>query len=391
MLPQSSSSFRRSPKSLFSAVIILLIASCAPHQQSGDAESYIDDQGHTWAYGSVQVAAIGGPAMIMVKRQSSDQSLDDQQGAGARFEMVGAMQAVTGDAASGRKDLAYVDYHPEKNRLLAYAYSLYADPRPYDSKSELVDIYAELRHSGRSYYGNHRVYLGQAFFQNGSDLAPLNRANGLHLSLIANGVYAGQWAMHYPNVEMVEATPWQGMCPRGVSQIPGQSTSQNPTQTATCKPLPAEIDLCDGDPTKPGCRPDYPAQNQQGDRPKARVTVEGLDTVEEDGETVPGSYVLSSGKEAKLVFVSETMTSTAAKNAATCTRVFNAVARTIDGQINSACVLKPAPAKIDGDKLTCGLTISFVNAETYMEKVCNVTAVFKGAASEIQTVQVLKP
>lgn len=67
------------------------------------------------------------------------------------------------DDGGTTRDFAYVDYHQSNDRLLAFAYELDATERA--GQLGVVDVFAVLRKSGRSYWNRQRVYLGTATFQ----------------------------------------------------------------------------------------------------------------------------------------------------------------------------------------------------------------------------------
>jgi hypothetical protein len=383
------SSLRTSPRKTLASLAFML-ASCGMPSSSGEPDAYIEN-GVLWAYGTVQLALIDGPSSVVLKRGAAVESVDTGSGsATAAWALVGTTP--DGDA----RDLAYADFHPSSERLLAYSYQLDVTRR--NSYGDSWDVWAMLKKSGRSYFQRQKVYLGAATFGAGSDVAALDFSDGLKLSLIANGVFAGQWALHYPDVKHVVVKPFQGMCPKGDTQTPGQqrpgqTPGQNPGQFDTCRPLPPEKDLCGGDPTQAACRPLPPVQQPSpnsggaGEQRPAR-TIGGL---EPQGNEV---FVMNADvQEAKIVFVAIALKVDGADaNAALCASTFNAVARTVNGRVNPACVLTPAPVSPEGDQATCAVTIRFERAETYLERVCDVTAVFRdgSGAGDVQKVQVLK-
>lgn len=369
---------------LIALALLATINGCGMPTSDGDSESYIEN-GVLWAYGSVQLADLEGPGSIMLKRRSPDQTVDTPNST-SEWSLFGAILA--GD----ERDLAYVDFHPMTDRLLAYTYQLEVVRRA--AEGEVLDVFAMLRKPGRSYFQRQRVFLGTATFA-AADSAPLTLAPNLKLSMIANGVFAGQWALHYPDVQKVVVKPWQGMCNRGPTQSPGQGPGQNPGQTPgqfdICRPLPPEKDLCGGDPTKDGCRPLPPTQQEpftggSDGSDQARPDL-SQGVLEHQGN---GVYLMGADlREAKLVFVSEKLAAADDDaNAELCAKKFYAVARTISGRVNQACVLTPAPAAAVDGKAACGLTIRFESAQTYLERVCDVSAIFKDG--DIHKVQVLK-
>ncbi len=360
-----------------------LINGCKETRTGGSPDSYVEN-GVLWAYGSVQLADLDAPGGVMLKRTAPDQPLDT-------YQMFGSVHAT--DIGGGERDLAYVDLHPTSDKVLAYAYQLSFVKHGYTN--DVIDVYAILRKAGRSDECRQKVYLGTANFANGSNFATVSLAEGLKLSLIANGVFSGQWALHFPEIKKVVVKPWAGMCPKVVTQMPGQTPGQNPGQFDSCRPMPAQNDLCNGDPTKEGCRPAPPVQappaNAGGSaaapvEPAKAVT--GLEVISADEQVY---FMNADVPEAKIVFTSETLKAASEEeNTALCTSKFYAVARTVGRQVNSSCVLKPAPAEFADGKLTCALTVSFDRAETYLERICDVTALFRGEPDEVQHVQVLK-
>lgn len=381
---------------------------CQPRQSSGDTESYVEN-GQVWAYGSVQLAALDTPGEVMVKREATGQNVDS--GAAPAYRLFGAPTAVTPEAAAER-DLAYVDLHVGKDRLLAYHYQLEFVPRPAiaGKTNSIIDTFGILRKGGRSYHNRQRVYLGWADFAHDANYATLQRADGLKLSLIGNGVFAGQWALHYPTMPYVVSIAWQGQCPRTVIQAPGQNPSQNPGQYETCKPLPPEVDLCGGNPSQADCRPPSPTQYKPGSitvtqgQPAPAQPASGsspgvppaeqqraVTTLEPSGQDANVYELPADAKEGKIVFThSQKPTAGSVEDGHYCERYFRVLARTIDGQENAACVVRRSSSEAVGGKLSCALTIGFDRASTYLEKTCNITAIFAGNEAEQTRIQVLK-
>jgi hypothetical protein len=376
-----------------------ILASCQQHRQSGSPEGYVEN-GVAWAFGSVQLTDVDAPGSVVLKRLPADQNVD-----GPRFRFFAAISAEANEAAAER-ELAYVDFHPSQERLLAYNYQLDFSERPVGAKQvgTIVDVHAVLRKGGRSFFGRQKVHLGSATFTPGADNTTVNLAAGLSLSLIANGVYSGQWALHYPQVARIVPMPWQGQCPKSVTQAPGQNPSQNPGQFESCKPLPPKVDLCEGNPCQEGCRPKPPLQSklpvvqQQGpfnpDQPQPAEPVKGQRPVVslEAVADQPDVFIMPADvPEAKVLFVHDKLdVGDEQGNALRCAKAFFAVARSVDDQENASCFIKPAPASPQGGKLTCAVSVRFEQAQTYLEKVCNITAIFRGEGGRNDTVQVLK-
>lgn len=360
------------------ALLMAAASACSPKNDEGKSEAYIEN-GVLWAYGTIQLASLDVPGVIMLKRESADQTLD------TKYALYGASKAAASAAVSGEHDLAYGDLHPSRDRMLAYSYTLDAQPRL--GVADVVDVWAILKHGGRSYQNLQRVYLGTAQFTPNQLLAEMALAEGLKLSLIDDGAFSGAWALHYPDAPQYVQTPWQGLCARNVAQLPGQNPNQTVGQAHGCKPLPAQQDLCEGDPTKDGCRPPAPVQ-----APTQQATAQDVATGLEVISATDGVYALpKETAEAKLTFVSQTIAAASdAANAQLCAQTFLAVGRTLGREVNGACVLKPAPAAPVGGKLTCAVTVAFNDPQTYMERVCDVTGAFRGAADDQTTVQVLK-
>jgi len=369
---------------------------CKPPADSSTPDSYVEN-GVLWAYGTVQLVDLGQPGGIMLRRATVDQSVNTQPGQtpASVYTLYGAVKATSlGGVDGGERDVAYVDYHPTADKLLVYSYQLDFVERPVANGMTLVDTYALLKKAGRSYYGRQRVYLGTANFNNGATYAAVGLAQGLKLSLIASGVYAGQWALHYPDAPKVVATPLPGMCPEGVTQMPGQNLSQNLGQYQQCRPLPAQTDLCNGDPTQDNCRPEPPVQQASPSGGGAADAI-GPAVTTSDLQPVSGYqnvYVMNADvKEAKIVFTSPTLAAADdVTNASTCADKFYAVARTVNREINAACVVKPAPVSPVGGHLTCAVTVGFDRAQTYLERVCDITAIFRAGPDAAQHVQVLR-
>jgi hypothetical protein len=369
-------------------IFVATMQGCQRTESEGSPDAYVEN-GVVWAWGSVQLTAAEAPVVAMLSRKAGAQPLDGRAST-TTYSLTGAMQARPDDGGTTR-DFAYVDYHQSNDRLLAFAYELDATERA--GQLGIVDVFAVLRKGGRSYWNRQRVYLGTATFQKDAKQARLALGDGLRVSQIADGVFAGQWALHYPQVRYIVVKPWAGMCPKGVTQMPGQTPGQTPGQWEHCRPLPAQQDLCGGDPTQADCRPRPPTQKpipsgDEADQIRRRVVQSGLEVISEDDQV----YVLSAEqKSAKLVFVSRTLAAADDKtNAQLCSRKFTAIGRTVDRQLNTSCVIKPAPTTPRDGRLACSVTVAFDQPQTYLERVCDVTASFRGAQDDEISVQVLR-
>lgn len=380
---------------LTALVFFAALNGCKTPTSDHAPEQYIEN-GQVWAFGSVELMDPDMPGSVMLKRKAGVQAFDN-----LGFELYGAVQG------GGERDIAYADYHPTEDKVLAYNYVTWVEKRGGNANS--LDVYAKLIKQGRSTNTQNGlfVWIGTAQVPPQGD-AKLELAQGLHVSMIYDGVYVRRWALHYPDVKRVVLQPWQGMCPKdgptqnmpgqnGPGQGPGQNPGQGPGQWETCRPLPSHKDLCEGDPTQEACRPkppvqQLPGQNVPGQSPEPPKQTTGLETVNAE----QGVYIMNADvKEAKIVFTArEAKAATDEENAAACSKKFFAVARSVDNVRNDSCVLTPAPASAKDGKLTCALTVSFLNANTYMEKVCNVTATFRGlgpaGADDGQRIQILK-
>jgi len=409
LLPRDArSSARSKPRSarFFKVISLLtlgLVASCKVPEHRGEQESYIEN-GQVWAYGSVQLTHLEAPGVVVIERVAGVQTIDSggapAQGvaSGSGYILMGAVQATPGEGDNGRRDLAYVDFHPSNDRLLAYAWSIEARPRA--GRTDIVDVNALLRKAGRTFSGYRRVRIGEAVFTAGTSRAQMTLGAGVKMSLIADGVFQGQWALHYPDARMVEAPNFAGFCRGSVTQLPGQLPQQNPGQRVACRPLPAQVDLCNGSPLGESCRPTPPAQSAA--QSASRTTqVEGFEVVGDPARNVfatreaapanpQSGETVNRSEEGKIVFVSEQISATSESNAELCAEKFYAVARTEGDQVNAACRLRLAPSESVGGKLSCAVTVVFENAQTYLEKICNVSGMFVGSGETPRTVQVLK-
>jgi hypothetical protein len=365
-----------------------LTTACKPAGNGAQPEAYIEN-GQIWAFGSVQLAELTLPGSIKLDRSSADQSFDSRQ---TQYSFYGDIEARTG--GRGRRMISYVDYHPDNKKVLAYHYSL--DFSLKNDNPDQVYVYAFLRKAGQSYHQRQRIYIGIAKFRENQKTARVHLNNGLKTSVIGDGVNAGQWALHYPNIKKLVLTPYNGRCPKFVGQMPGQNPSQNPAQFRGCRPIPAKIDLCKSKPTSPECKPRFPRGYIQPNRPveqprfqaPVNTRTTGLDVVSGDERV----FTLKAGdSEAKVVFESNKINIDPAKNAEACRNSFLAIAKTVGGQLNDSCTLKPAPTQSENGMLTCAINVKFNDARTYMDKICNITAVYRvSGTQETQTIQILK-
>jgi hypothetical protein len=283
--------------------------------------------------------------------------------------------------------VAYVDLHPREEIYLAYVYTV--EFRSQDGKQG--SIYAVLEKGGRSLSSRQYVHVGTATFKDQEEEASLTLKQGVHVSEIVDGPFKGNIALHFPKLEKVTSKPWQGLCPRYESLSYGVPIEAGTTSSDAgfdlCRPLTIENDLCQGDPTRPGCRPKPPVSVAVS-RGEQQYRVENLEKL----DIAQSIYALARvSDEGRLEFRSRHLAvSSPEMNRQWCAEKFAAVGRTIGDRRNDACVLRPSPAEPKDGFLTCAVTIGFENAQTYMEKICNVTAIFLGPKDELVKIQVLK-
>ena len=361
-------------KLLWKTLILAFILVGCRRSLPDRAPSQYSENGRLWAYGVVALSEPIADVSVIVRRQTGAQSLDT-------FVLEGRQ-------GSDAKNMAYVDFHPQREELLSLVYSV--EFRVQDGQKG--DIYAVLEKGGRSYYGRQKVHLGQALFKDQEDQAVVELDKELHLSGIADGPAAGEWALHLPDVQKIVLRPWQGMCPRYDSLSFGQGTEPSPfllpQEADICRPIQPQDDLCQGDPTRSECRPQAPQLGALMSSQAARYTVENLEKIEATKAVFAMAKVST---DARLEFRSAAVrVSDASVNREWCAKKFSALGTTIGERRNEACTLVPTPAEPKDGYLTCAVMISFDRAQTFMEKVCNVTAVFLGSQDDVVRVQILK-
>jgi len=356
----------------FFIVIVMITGGCR-RQNGGSGPFQYEENGRKWAHGEVKVGDLTRDFSLVVQRKTSGQAFDTYHLA-ARI-------------GSDTVPVAYVDLHPTQGIYLAYVYSV--EFRSQDGKQG--NIYGVLEKGGRSFNSRQYVHLGEASFKDQEDEAPLSLNQGVHVSEIVDGPFKGNLAVHYPEMAKVVSKPWQGLCPRYDSlsygvPIDGGGAASGATFDV-CRPLTIENDLCQGDPTRPDCRPRPPIAAAVN-RGEGQYRVENLEKL----DVALASYALARvSTEGRIEFRSRQLAVTSAEmNREWCAEKFAAVGRTIGDRRNEACILRPSPAEPKDGFLTCAVTIGFERAQTYMEKTCNVTAIFMGPKDELVKIQVLK-
>jgi len=200
-------------------------------------------------------------------------------------------------------------------------------------------------------------------------------------------------ALRRPDASGAMMQPWRGMCPKDVVQVPGLAVAASVGLSASCRPIPAQSDLCGGSPVTSLCQPPRPPQRAFAALAAGAVSAEPAKVVT-GLKAVAGAtevYTLVNAlTDAKVAFTSAALVAASDEaNAIACSNQFYAVARSVDRQINASCILKPAPATAQNGKLTCAITVAFDRPQTFLEKVCNISAVFRGERDEVQHIQVL--
>jgi len=187
--------------------------------------------------------------------------------------------------------------------------------------------------------------------------------------------------------------PRRGICPKAAVQLPGLAVAASVGRSGTCQPIPAQSDLCGGSPISGLCQPPRPPQRAFAGLVAGTASAEPAKAVTglkaQAGAT--GVYtVVDALIDAKVAFTSAALVAASDEaNATACANQFYAVARSVDRQINPFCILKPAPAAAQNGKLTCAITVAFDRPQTFLEKVCNISAVFRSDSDEVQHIQVL--
>ena len=351
--------------------LVVSLGACRKGPRAAPVADFVD-QGVTWAYGVVKLGPLDVPGAVLIRRQAAVQGVNSP----ATYSLLGATQAVTLEGQGlAPRDLAYVDQHPTTSDLLVYAYTLDFQPRA--ANAEQVDVFAVLRRAGRSSPRLRRL-IGSATLSGGADYATVALADGHRLARIADGAYAGQWAM-WVDSPAQPLSAWTGdACTTPVRLLAGQlltlAAGQTGLPSRPCRPLPPVQDLCGGDPTQTSC-----------------LVLGGAAVASPS----PQPFILT-GQDAaaKVTFVAKVATvADEAANAKACAARFYAVGQSIDRQLNGACVVRAAPVAPTAGRLTCAVTVSFDKPLSYLEKVCQVTGVFRGvggAPDDIQTIPVLK-
>lgn len=363
-----------SVQGLVTSLLLFLVISTACRRQTGGSSAYeYEENGRKWAHGEVKVGDFSRDFSLSIQRKSSGQPFDI-------YHLVARVGSET-------LPIAYVDLHPKEEIYLAYVYTV--EFRSQDGKQG--DIYAVLEKGGRTFNGRQYVNLGRATFKDREEETAFTPNGGLHVSEIVDGPFKGNLGLHYPQMSKIVSKPWQGLCPRFDSLsygIPVEGGA-SPLSAALelCRPLNMENDLCLGDPTRPDCRPKPPLP-VTGGNDSGQYRVENLEKL----DVAQAIYALARvSTEGRIEFRSRQIKVTSADmNREWCAEKFAAVGRTIGDRRNDACVLRPTPTEPKDGFLTCAVTIGFERAQTYMEKVCNVMAIFGGASGEMVRVQVLK-
>jgi hypothetical protein len=355
-------------------LLIFLVISTACRRQGGGSTAFeYEENGRKWAHGEVKVGDFSRDFSLSLQRKSSGQP----------FDIYHLVARVGSDVLP----IAYVDLHPKEEIYLAYVFTV--EFRSQDGK--LGDVYAVLEKGGRSFNGRQYVHLGRASFIDREDESSFSLIGGLHVSEIVDGPFKGNLGLHYPQMSKIVSKPWQGLCPRFESLsfgIPIEGgASPSGTAQELCRPLNMENDLCQGEPTRPDCRPKPPVSATSGNE-SSQYRVENLEKL----DVAQAIYALARvSNEGRIEFRSRQIKVTSADmNREWCAEKFAAVGRTIGDRRNDACVLRPTPTEPKDGFLTCAVTIGFERAQTYMEKVCNVTAILGGPSGEMVRVQVLK-
>jgi hypothetical protein len=359
---------------LVTYLLLFLVISTACRRQAGGSSAYeYEENGRKWAHGEVKVGDFSRDFSLSLQRKSSGQPFDI-------YHLVARV-------GSDTLPIAYVDLHPKEEIYLAYVYTV--EFRSQDGK--LGDVYAVLEKGGRTFNGRQYVHLGRASFKDREEETSFTPNGGVHVSEIVDGPFKGNLGIHYPQLSKIVSKPWQGVCPRFDSLsygIPVEGGA-SPLGAALelCRPLNMENDLCQGDPTRSECRP-KPPQTVTIGNDSGQYRVENLEKL----DVAQAIHALARvSTEGRIEFRSSQIKVTSADmNRQWCDEKFAAVGRTIGDRRNDACVLRPTPTEPKDGFMTCAVTIGFERAQTYMEKVCNVTAIFGGASGEMVRVQVLK-
>lgn len=331
-----------------------------------------------WADHDVSLEQNNQRFRLVLETQSSVQEIDSN----TPWQLYAISER---EGLKGRRwSVFYVDQSdPDTRNLASYTYGLSVErvvnaPNTFDVS---LTFYRDTVHSdltpdfpGRS---PRHIYLGRARFNGNQNLAPIDFGSQTPLfSTIRSAedfVGNGQLALHYlTSIEYAVPAPLEDC----------RTELENCVSIAVASVCPRGI-------MTPDCLPRDSFFRFQ-DVIDESVTTESMKTLGK-AQFLVVEKDLTTDDLPTLTFTSQSIAVENDSNQELCASHVSYLATSgIDDRANSACTVKlePSPEAADG-KLSCRISVGFVNPRDVSDYVCNITAVFLADKKEFHTAQVL--
>jgi hypothetical protein len=353
-----------------------------PEQESLPGAYYENDL--LWAFGKIKIGPPRMPGTINARRSGTSSSKFT-----ALVHQTSGIRLV-----EKSRSIHYADFHPKLGAeigILGYTYDYEFVPRA--GSQSVIDVAAVLRRTagGYSFDQQRRISLGYISERGGDNFPQLVLAANLRVSEIVEGNYLGRWVIHPRTIEREKILETNLNCNDAKArsgQLSNQRTVASDEQFL-CNLKPDKLNACDRDPLGQGCLVPEPKAKtalfsnfeQRGQVTGAIRRGRGVFQVTEEAENV------------ELIFVSEIQQYRPQEHADYCRKNFYAYSRTFDNYVHPSCELDlgPQPEQKDGF-LSCLVSVKRRSVISYVEKPCEITAVFKleDGRQEDQVVQVIR-
>jgi hypothetical protein len=379
-------SFQRKDLGLACVVVIysLFGQSCKNLQGHESLPGAYYENDVLWAFGKIKIGPPRIPGTINARRSDT---------ASAKFTALVHQTSGIRQVAKSQS-IHYADLHPKLGAeigVLGYTYDYEFVPRV--GSRSVIDVAAVLRRTagGYSFDKQRRIILGYISDRGGDNFPQLVLAANLRVSEIVEGNYLGRWVIHPRVVEREEILETDLDCNDAKARS-GQLSNQRTIaadEQFLCNLKPDKLTACDRDPLGQGCLvPEPQAKTALFSNFEQRGQVTGAIR-----RGVGVFQVVEGAENIELIFVSELQQYRAQDHADYCVKNFYAYSRTFDNYVHPSCELHlgPKPEQKEGF-LSCLVSVKRRSVISYMEKPCEVTAVFKldDGRQEDQVIQIIR-
>lgn len=252
----------RTPLILIFSVFTMIyaVSSCKPKEQKSDPHS-LYHEGKIYAFGDIIVTAPIQEGKLVLRQKSGVETFDSAEEKKEVYELVRELEEETDETKKNSRVL-FVDFHPsDRSRPLIYKHHFVT--RRSSTQSDRIDVWAKLIKTAPSYPDQSKTftYLGHAIMKEGAKKGDFNLFQSIHRSEIAIGTKAHHPILHYASLNIRTRAYSKQYC-SVIKHLPAGQKYQVPSSfnPAYCQESKPVEDICNSSPAEPGCEPEIPSR-----------------------------------------------------------------------------------------------------------------------------------